>query len=89
MPEDELDLILESNWGKSWKEKFEYFDKKPFAAASIGQVHKAVTKEGKELAVKIQFLGVEKSIESDLKSIGYFLNTLRLLPKSFYLDHFL
>lgn len=36
MPEDELDLILESNWGKNWQEKFEYFDKKPFAAASIG-----------------------------------------------------
>lgn len=89
MPEDELDLILESNWGKNWQEKFEYFDKKPFAATSIGQVHKAVTKEGKELAIKIQFLGVEQSIDSDLKSIGYFLNTLRLLPKSFYLDHFL
>lgn len=70
MPDDELNFILEQNLGKDWRKLFKEFDFKPFAAASIGQVHRAVSSQGEELAIKIQYLGVEQSIESDLKSIN-------------------
>jgi hypothetical protein len=42
---------------------------RPFASASIGQVHKAITKEGLEVAVKIQYPGVADSIESDMDNL--------------------
>jgi predicted unusual protein kinase regulating ubiquinone biosynthesis (AarF/ABC1/UbiB family) len=45
---------------------FKYFDKTPFAAASIGQVHRAVTRDGREVVVKVQYPGVKKSCQSDL-----------------------
>jgi len=48
---------------------FSHFDTEPFAAASIGQVHRAITKEGVECVVKIQYPGVKESCDSDLKQI--------------------
>lgn len=47
-------LVKELGW--DWRDKFELFDDKPFAAASIGQVHKAVTRDGQEVAIKIQVI---------------------------------
>ena len=47
-------LVKELGW--DWRNKFESFDDKPFAAASIGQVHKAVLKDGREVAIKIQVI---------------------------------
>ena len=55
-------------FGKSPTELFDNFEKKAFAAASIGQVHKAEL-DGQKLAVKIQYPGVANSIESDLKMV--------------------
>lgn len=48
---------------------FAHFDETPFAAASIGQVHRALTKEGEECVVKIQYPGVKESCDSDLKHL--------------------
>lgn len=48
---------------------FKSFDEIPFAAASIGQVHKAVTQDGEEVIVKVQYPGVDESCASDLKQI--------------------
>ncbi len=49
---------------------FAEWDAEPFAAASIGQVHRARTKAGAKVAVKVQYPGIDKAIENDLKSIS-------------------
>lgn len=43
-----------SDLGPNWQDKLEYFEERPFAAASIGQVHLARMKDGREVAMKIQ-----------------------------------
>ncbi|UZE95409.1 ABC1 kinase family protein [Alkalimarinus alittae] len=48
---------------------FDTFDQEPYAAASIGQVHRAKTKDGREVIVKVQYPGVDKSCDSDLKQL--------------------
>jgi len=59
---------FKDNLGKAPDELFDSFTKKAVNAASIGQVHKAI-KDGKELAVKVQYPGVADSISSDLKMV--------------------
>lgn len=49
-----LQKALNKELGYDWRSKFESFEDKPFAAASIGQVHKGVLKDGREVAVKLQ-----------------------------------
>lgn len=49
-----LQKVLEEDLGPGWREKLASFDEKPFAAASIGQVHHGVMKDGGEIAMKIQ-----------------------------------
>lgn len=57
-------------------EDFSYIEEKPFAAASIGQVHKAKLKNGKEVIIKVQYPGIRKSIHTDLKTIQLILSPL-------------
>ena len=49
-----LQKVLAKELGPDWRDKLESFDEKPFAAASIGQVHRAVLKDGRSVAMKIQ-----------------------------------
>ncbi len=56
----------------------------PFAAASIGQVHRAVTKGGDCVAVKVQYPGIDKAIEADLKSIQFFQTMLSPVAKKLH-----
>ncbi|OAQ85391.1 protein ABC1, mitochondrial precursor [Purpureocillium lilacinum] len=87
MPAWQRDRVLVSNLGENWRDLFSEFEETPIAAASIGQVHKAVLKSnGKRVAVKIQFPGVADSINSDLDNLGILLNATKLLPKGLYLD---
>ncbi|APR85520.1 ABC1 family protein [Minicystis rosea] len=51
-------------------EIFAHWEHEPFAAASIGQVHRARTKEGDDVAVKVQYPGIDKAIDNDLKSVA-------------------
>lgn len=66
---------IEKNFGKPVDELFKSFDEKAFAAASIGQVHRAVTYDSVDVVVKVQYPGVSTSIDSDLKN---FRRILRL-----------
>ncbi|KAH9319942.1 hypothetical protein KI387_021711, partial [Taxus chinensis] len=50
-------------------------------------VHKAVTKDGMDVAVKIQYPGVANSIESDIENVRRLLDYTNLIPKGLYLDH--
>lgn len=56
---------------------FSEFDKEPIASASLGQVHRAVLKDGREAAVKIQYPGIEKIIETDIKMFEIIISLLR------------
>ena len=67
---------------------FDNFQVVPFASASIGQVHKAVLKNGSEVAIKIQFPNIRKTIKNDLNSLKFFINKSGLLPADFNLNHY-
>lgn len=55
--------------GPNWREKLEFFEEKPFAAASIGQVHLARMKDGREVAMKIQVREMDLSIAKKIQII--------------------
>jgi predicted unusual protein kinase regulating ubiquinone biosynthesis (AarF/ABC1/UbiB family) len=59
------------------EEIFAEFEKEPIAAASLGQVHRAVLKDGREAAVKVQYPGIEKIIETDIKLFEVLINLMR------------
>lgn len=81
MPLLQLAKVLEDNWGKDWKTKFQQFSLQPLAAASIGQVHEAHTQDARHLALKIQYPGVRTSIESDVDNVATLLRLSGLIPK--------
>lgn len=62
--------MVTTELGMSPSEAYGTWEREPFAAASIGQVHRATTKSGDRVAVKVQYPGIDKAIENDLKSIG-------------------
>ena len=86
MPASQRNAVIASDLGPDWHDMFEAFEEKPIAAASIGQVHRAVMKDGQRVAVKVQYPGVAASISSDLSNLSVLLTASRLLPKGLYLD---
>lgn len=82
MPMSQLVSVLESEWGKNWETNFDRFTFTPSAAASIGQVHRAVTVNGTDLAIKVQYPGVKESIDSDVDNVVALLRISGLLPTS-------
>ena len=82
MPMSQVVQVLETHWGKGWEQGFERFSFTPCAAASIGQVHRARTHDGQELAIKLQYPGVRRSIDSDVDNVATLLRVSGLLPKS-------
>jgi predicted unusual protein kinase regulating ubiquinone biosynthesis (AarF/ABC1/UbiB family) len=82
MPMSQVVSVLNANWGEGWDRHFQQFSFTPVAAASIGQVHLAQTKDGQRLAIKIQYPGVRQSINSDVDNVATLLRLSGLLPKS-------
>ncbi|AYO83357.1 abc-1 domain protein [Methylobacterium sp. GXF4] len=60
---------MQSELGLGWQGRFGSFDLKPAAAASLGQVHRASTKEGERLACKLQYPDMQSAVEADLKQL--------------------
>ncbi|MEM8824783.1 MAG: AarF/ABC1/UbiB kinase family protein [Pseudomonadota bacterium] len=89
MPPAQLKKVLEANWPKGWLKAFQRFDVHPIAAASIGQVHRAVLKDGTDLAIKVQYPGVARSIDSDVTNVGALIRMSGLLPAGFDLAPYL
>ena len=89
MPAAQLQKVLTAAWGQSWSQRFQRFDLQPFAAASIGQVHRAITVDGRDLAIKIQYPGVRTSINSDVDNIATLLHMPGLLPSGLNIAPFL
>ncbi len=81
MPPKQLQGVLNAEWGANWLKQFRRFDVRPFAAASIGQVHRAVTLDGTDLAIKVQYPGVRASIDSDVDNIAALMRLPGLLPR--------
>jgi predicted unusual protein kinase regulating ubiquinone biosynthesis (AarF/ABC1/UbiB family) len=81
MPQSQVKRLFGREYGKGWERRFTELDFEPAASASIGQVHRARTNDGRDIALKIQYPGVAKSIDSDVNNLAMFLNMARLLPR--------
>jgi predicted unusual protein kinase regulating ubiquinone biosynthesis (AarF/ABC1/UbiB family) len=80
MPLPQLAGLLEEEWGSGWEKRFRRFSFNPIAAASIGQVHRAETIDGRVLAIKIQYPGVRDSIDSDIANVALLARIPGLAP---------
>lgn len=79
MPFAEIKAQVEKELGKPLHQIFKQFDEQPFAAASIGQVHKAILPSGQQVVVKVQYPGVDEACESDLKQVRLALRLMGVL----------
>jgi len=70
MPWPKVRQVLDEEWEEFPEELFEDFDETAAAAASIGQVHRAVLPDGRQVAVKIQYPGVAEALRADLQNAG-------------------
>ncbi|KAL7831599.1 hypothetical protein AOLI_G00291470 [Acnodon oligacanthus] len=86
MPAWQMNKVLNEELGFSWRGKLLSFQDKPFAAASIGQVHHAVLPDGREVAMKIQYPGVAESIKSDINNLMSVLKLSVVLPDGLFAD---
>ena len=69
LPANKVHRVLDAQLGTKWRQRFIDFDDTPVASASIGQVHKAVWHDGREVAVKIQYPGADEALRADLKTL--------------------
>ncbi|MCB5183112.1 ABC1 kinase family protein [Streptomyces antimicrobicus] len=76
LPAGTVHQVLAERLGPDWRELFSEFEDKPAAAASIGQVHRAVWHDGREVAVKVQYPGAGEALLSDLKQLSRFAGLL-------------
>ena len=82
MPYSEIKAQVERELGAPIKTLFKQFEEQPFAAASIGQVHKAVLANGEPVVVKVQYPDVDKNCDSDLKQVRMALRIAGVLNMS-------
>ncbi len=80
MPPQQLLKVMRDAYGDDWEALFYGFEMKPLAAASIGQVHRALSPDGRQIVLKVQYPGVVKSIDSDVDNIAGLLRLSGLLP---------
>jgi predicted unusual protein kinase regulating ubiquinone biosynthesis (AarF/ABC1/UbiB family) len=72
MPASTMHRVLDEQFGRSWRSRFTSFDDVPAAAASIGQVHRAVWADGRPVAVKIQYPGAGPALMADFNQLSRF-----------------
>src|SRR5256886_1255173 len=79
MPWRKVSTVLDEEWGAPVEELFEDFEEDAAAAASIGQVHRAVLPDGRMVAVKIQYPGVAKALRADMQNAGMILRLAKAI----------
>ena len=79
LPAAKVHRVLDAQLGTKWRERFTSFDDTPIASASIGQVHKAVWSDGREVAVKIQYPGADEALRADLKTMKRMVSVFKQL----------
>ena len=79
LPAHKVHRVLDAQLGTKWRSRLSSFDDTPVASASIGQVHKAVWSDGREVAVKIQYPGADEALRADLKTMQRMVSVLRQL----------
>ncbi|PAV83253.1 hypothetical protein WR25_19806 [Diploscapter pachys] len=90
MPTEQVYNQMKESFGSDWRERhFAEFDARPFAAASIGQVHKGVLKDGRKVAIKVQYPGVAKGIDSDIDNLISIMSLGGIFPKGMFLEPFI
>lgn len=89
MPPKQLLEVLNRAWGSDWRKSFQTFNVRPIAAASIGQVHRATLKDGRDVAIKVQYPGIARSIDSDIANVAALVRMSNLIPKSFDLEPYI
>jgi predicted unusual protein kinase regulating ubiquinone biosynthesis (AarF/ABC1/UbiB family) len=72
MPKRDVHDMLAWQLGVAWRRRFREFDEVPVAAASLGQVHRAVWADGRPVAVKIQYPGADLALDADLRTLARF-----------------
>lgn len=76
---EKVHRVLDGQLGTKWRSRFQSFDDTPIASASIGQVHKGVWSDGREVAVKIQYPGADEALRADLKTMQRMTSLLKQL----------
>lgn len=87
MPDWQVEKMMKNEFGSEWRSKLKSFEDRPFAAASIGQVHRATLHDGMEVAIKIQYPGVARSIESDIDNLVGMLKIWDVFPAGIFIDN--
>ncbi|XP_037740327.1 atypical kinase COQ8B, mitochondrial isoform X2 [Chelonia mydas] len=87
MPAWQTRRVLAEELGPDWREKVASFEETPFAAASIGQVHLGVLRDGTEVAMKIQYPGIAQSIRSDVENLVALLRLTVVLPAGLFANN--
>lgn len=79
LPAASVHSVLRESLGEGWRDLFKEFDDKPAAAASIGQVHRAVWADGRDVAVKVQYPGAGEALRADLNQLARFAGLFKAL----------
>src|SRR4051794_27671249 len=79
LPFNKVERLLKDELGSPIADAFSEFEHEAFAAASIGQVHRAVTADGRRVAVKIQYPGIAEAVETDLRNLQMLLPLVKRL----------
>jgi predicted unusual protein kinase regulating ubiquinone biosynthesis (AarF/ABC1/UbiB family) len=79
LPFDAVSALIEEELDRPLEDAFASFEENAFAAASIGQVHRAVTHDGRDVAVKVQYPGIAEAVDTDLRNLNLLLPIVKRL----------
>jgi predicted unusual protein kinase regulating ubiquinone biosynthesis (AarF/ABC1/UbiB family) len=79
LPFDGVRKLIEEELERPVEDAFASFEEEAFAAASIGQVHRAVTHDGRRVAVKVQYPGIAEAVDTDLRNLNLLLPVVKRL----------